>query len=294
MDGSITRYRAFIRTVELGSLSAAAADMGFSQSAMSRMISALEQEWNVALLERSRAGVCLTGQGEALLAAARRIVEAQDEFASTVHGLEGATVGHVKIATMASFATHYLPKLICEFLQDHPQITYEILLGDYFEIDKWVEEGRADCAITRLPCSRSLDAVPFAQDEFLAVLPRGHRLAKCEKVEARDLLEERLFLVEKDGNQEVREVFAECGGVATPFFKTWNDHIIMAMVEAGLGVGILPSLILERCPYDIEIRPLAKPAIKTIGLVTRPAVKRSAAVRAFMDTLLEKFDAAQS
>ncbi len=289
MDGSITRYRAFIKTVELGSLSAAASDLGFSQSAVSRMISTLEQEWNVTLLERSRSGICLTSQGEVLLPAARRIVDAQDEFASTVHGLDGALAGHVKIATMASFATHYLPKLIGRFLQGHPQITYEILIGDYSEIDKWVEEGRADCAVTRLPCSRSLDAVPFAQDELMAVLPMGHRLASRKKVDARKLLEERFLLLEKDGSQEVREVFADVGGVPKPFFKTWHDHIIMAMVEAGLGVGILPSLILERCPYNVEIRPLAKPAIKTIGLVSRAAVRRSPAVQLFMDTLLGEF-----
>lgn len=289
MDGSITRYRAFVRTVELGSLSAAAYDLGFSQSTISRMISALEQEWNVSLLERSRAGIYLTSQGEALLGSAREIINAQDEFASTVHGLDGAIVGHIRIATMASFATHYLPSLIGEFLRNRPQITYEILIGDYSEIEKWVEEGRADCAITRLPCSKRFKVQLLGSDELMAVLPVGHKLAKNKRVRAQDLLDERFLLLEKDDSQEVPDIFAKYGGVPNPFFKTWHDYIIMAMVEAELGVSVLPSLILKRCPYNLEIRPLTNPAIKKFGLVTRVAVKHSVAVQLFMDSLIEGF-----
>ncbi len=289
MDGSITRYRAFVRTVELGSLSAAADDLGFSQSAISRMISALEQEWNITLLERSRAGVYLTSQGETLLSSARQIIEAQDKFASTVHGLDGAIVGHIRIATMASFATHYLPGFIGEFLRTRPQITYEILIGDYSEIDKWVDEGRADCAITRLPCTKQFKVQQLGCDEFMAVLPVGHELAKGKSVRPQDLLNERFILLQKDDNQEVPDIFAKYGGVSNPFFKTWHDYIVMAMVEAGLGVSVLPSLILKRCPYNLEIRPLQNPAIKKFGLVTKVAVKHSVAVEQFMNSLIDGF-----
>lgn len=75
-------------------------------------------------------------------------------------------------------------------------------------------------------------------------------------------------MLEKGDNDVVTEAFSECGR-SEPAIATWDDYAIMAMVEAGIGVSVLPSLVLRRVPYDVELRPLAKPVFRQIGIATR-------------------------
>lgn len=286
MDDATARYRAFVRVAELGSFTKAARKLSFSQSAMSRMVSGLEAEWGVSLLERSRAGVCLTAEGATLLPAARAIVAAQNEFASRVDGIKGMETGTIRIGTFSSVATHWLPKVIGRFQSDYPNMSYELLLGDYGEIERWVLEGRVDCGFTRLPVASTGLSVEFLEDdELMAVLPHGHRLAARDAVLAEELKTEPFLLLEKDGNTVVSEAFAACGGTPIPVFTTWDDYAIMAMVEGGLGVSVLPELILRRIPYRVEVRPLVRPAYRKIGLATRKAAVQPIALGRFLEYL---------
>ena len=68
-------------------------------------------------------------------------------------------------------------------------------------------------------------------------------------------------------------------------FTTWEDFAIMAMVEKGLGVSILPNMILRRIPYEIEIRPLEKPYFRQIGLVMKDRIRLIPVVKKFMEYL---------
>lgn len=108
----------------------------------------------------------------------------------------------------------------------------------------------------------------LADDEPLVVLPKGHPLAELDAVPAQMLRQERFLMLEKGDNDVVTEAFSECGR-PEPAIATWDDYAIMAMVEAGIGVSVLPSLVLRRVPYDVELRPLAKPVFRQIGIATR-------------------------
>ena len=68
-------------------------------------------------------------------------------------------------------ATHWLPNIIKRFQGDYPNIEYELLLGDYLEIENWILEGRVDCGFTRLPTHPGLETIFLDQDKFLVVLP---------------------------------------------------------------------------------------------------------------------------
>lgn len=287
MNDNLTGYRAFICVADSLSFTKAARMLGFSQSSVSRMVLALEREHGVQLLERSRAGVCLTSEGEALLPAARSLVAAQDDFAAQVSGIKGVETGHVRIGTFSSVATHWLPKVIDKLMADNSSITYELLLGDYGEIEEWTASGRVDCGFTRLPAARGLHEEFLADDELMAILPPNHSLASLDAVPSELLKKERFLLLEKNDNTVVGEAFALCGGTPRSAVTVWDDYAIMAMVESGLGVSVLPSLILQRIPYDIAVRPLERPVYRAIGLVTRNAAKRSGAMRRFTDCLGE-------
>ncbi|HJF64286.1 MAG TPA: LysR family transcriptional regulator, partial [Gordonibacter urolithinfaciens] len=140
MDASIQKYQAFVRTVELGSFTKAAESLSYSQSGVSRMVADLEREWKVALLERGRAGVRLTSEGTRLLPCIRRVCEEHARLQAQVDELNGLQAGLIRIGTFSSVATHWLPNVIRAFQEDYPNIDYELLLGDYSEIEEWVLE----------------------------------------------------------------------------------------------------------------------------------------------------------
>jgi len=285
MDANILKYMAFVKTVEYGSFTKASEILHYSQSGISRMIADLEQEWHVSLLERSRSGVRLTSDGMKLLPGAKSLCEEYRKLQMQVDELNGLQSGMIRIGTFSSVATHWLPKIIREFQKSCPNIEYELLLGDYTEIEEWIAEGRVDCGFLRLPTRPEFDTIFLEQDKLLAVLPEGHPLAKLDKIPPAALCEEPFLLLEKGARAEISEIFERRGLTPRVRFTTWDDYAVMSMVESGLGVSILPQLILQRIPYHIAVRELDVPACRSIGLALRDKKTASLAVKRFLDYL---------
>ncbi|MEA4849617.1 MAG: LysR family transcriptional regulator [Clostridiaceae bacterium] len=285
MDMNIQKYMAFAKTVEYGSFTKAAEVLNYSQSGISRMIKDLEKEWRVSLLERGRTGVRLTSDGLKLLPYAQSICIEYQKLQSQVDELNGLQSGLIRIGTFSSVATHWLPNIIKEFQKDHPNIDYELLLGDYTEIESWILEGRVDCGFLRLPTLSELETIFLEQDKLLVVLPEDHPLSGCERFPVKALCDYPFMLLEKGAKAEISEIFEKCNIEPKIHFTTWDDYSIMSMVESGLGISILPELILQRIPYRIVTKELDIPAYRKIGLAMRDKKSASLAVKRFLDYL---------
>ena len=285
MDVNILKYMAFIKTVECGSFTKAAQQLNYSQSGLSRMVQDLEREWRVTLLERGRGGVRLSSDGMKLLPYARSLCQEYRKLQAQVDELNGLQSGLIRIGTISSVATHWLPNIIREFQKDYPNIDYELLLGDYTEIEEWIASGRVDCGFLRLPTRPDFETMVLARDRLLAVVPQEHELAGLEKIPVRELCRYPFLLLEKGEKSGVAAIFEGCGLSPKVHFTTWDDYAIMSMVEGGLGLSILPELILRRTPYRIAVRELDVPAFRDIGLAVSRRQSASRAVKRFMDYL---------
>ncbi len=285
MDMNIQKYMSFVKTIEYGSFTKAAEILNYSQSGISRMIGDLEKEWKVVLLERGKGGVKLTSDGLKLLPYAKSLVAEYEKLQMQVDELNGLQSGLIRIGTFSSVATHWLPNIIKEFQKDYPRIDYELLLGDYTEIEEWIMEGRVDCGFLRLPTRYDFDTIFLEQDQLMAIIPEDHRLAECEKFPVSALCDDPFMLLEKGAKAEVSEIFERCGLTPKVHFTTWDDYAIMSMVESGLGISILPQLILKRVPYKILSKELDVPAYRNIGLALRDKKTASLAVKKFIEYL---------
>lgn len=285
MDMNIQKYMAFAKTVEYGSFTKAAEVLNYSQSGISRMINDLEKEWNISLLERGRAGVRLTSDGLKLLPFIRSLCDQYQKLEAQVDELSGLQSGLIRIGTFSSVATHWLPNIIKEFQKDYPNIEYELLLGDYKEIENWTLEGRVDCGFLRLPTNPELETIFLEQDRLLVVLAEDHPLADCEQFPVKSLCDYPFILLEKGTKADIAEIFEQCNISPQIHFTTWDDYAIMSMVERGLGISVLPELILQRIPYRIVTKELEIPAYRKIGLVLRNKKSASLAVKRFLDYL---------
>lgn len=166
------------------------------------------------------------------------------------------------------------------FSHDYPGIDYELLLGDYCEVEDWLASGRVDCGFVRLPTRPEFETIFLQRDDLNAVLPVDHPLAAGDTCPVKALGTEPFILPEKGANHETSDALAQCGVTPDVRFTTWDDYAIMAMVECGLGISLLPELILRRVPYRIAIRKLDTPLCRDIALALPGQGYISAATRA--------------
>ncbi len=284
-DVSVLKCRAFVEAARLGGFTKAAEAIGCSQSGVSRMISDLEKDWGIVLLERGRGGVRLTPEGERLLGYASALCAGCDDLVRTVRDIRGLGSGRIRIGTFSSVATHWLPHVISRFKADNPGIEYELLIGDYWEIEAWVREGRVDFGFTRLTDGTGLETTVLQRDELMAVVPEGHPLADSDTIRLEDLCKEPFLLLERCDRAEVSELLDRHGMRPDIRCTTWDDYSVMSMVEGGMGVSILPDLILRRIPYRIEKRHLDVPAYRDICIAMRSRELMPPAASRFLDYL---------
>lgn len=281
------KCRALLCAIDKGSITAAAEAMGYTISGISRMMAALESEVGFPLLRRGREGVTPTNECLRLLPSLREMVAQAEQCRQMAGELRGVMSGTIAIGTFSSVATHWLPNMICAFQKDYPNIDFEILMGDYPEIEQWILQGRADYGFLHLPTRPELKVMELARDELMAVLPEEHPLARQESVPVAALAEQPFILLDKAGNRdrEVMQVFEQAGAAPRVRFTTLDDYAVMSMVEHGLGVSILPQLVLRRIPYRIALRSLAQPAFRRIGLAMRRGEELSPAAKKFLEYL---------
>ena len=285
MENPLLKYLAFVKTVEKGSFTKAARELHYAQSSVSKMIADLEKDWKITLLERGKNGVCITSDGAQILPLMQKMISGYNELEGQICRINGLESGIVRIGTFSSAAINWLPDIFSKLQKDYPGIEYEILLGDYDEVEKWIDEGRVDCGFLRLPTLKKFDTIHLKQDEYKVVLPIGHPLAKKEKISIDDLNDMPFLLLEHGGKTEVSDLLSTYHVNPDIRFTTWEDFAIMAMVEKGMGIGILPDMILRRVPYQIEIRSLKEPYYRLIGLAMKSRERLTPAVQKFLEYL---------
>ena len=140
-----TKYQIFLKTVECGSFTKAAADLNFSQSGISHAINSLEEELGVTLLSRNRGGVTLTGDGRALLPQIQQLCTEYHRLAQQAADLRGMDAGLVKVASFSSVSAQWLPMILKAFSKQYPAIEFEIQTCDFYDqIEELIITGQAD------------------------------------------------------------------------------------------------------------------------------------------------------
>ncbi|MCI6639923.1 MAG: LysR family transcriptional regulator [Pygmaiobacter massiliensis] len=283
----MNRYLALQKIVELGSFTKAAELLGYTQPAISQMIASLEKELSIQLLYRSRYGVHLTLEGERLFPSIQRSVAAYQSMLEIAKEIRGLDSGTIRIGTISSISCHWLPGLIGQFQQRYPNVRFVLHQGDYTTIPQWVRTGEADFGFV------NPDALPGVKTRFIktgplrAVVPINHQLAKQPWVTLQQLAQEPFLLLEEGALSEPLEAFKQAGLKPSIRLCVHDDYSILSMIELGLGVSILPKLVLEKTHYQVAILPL-KPALsRKIGLVMRDENAMPIASKYFIEFLFQ-------
>ncbi|WP_406481754.1 LysR family transcriptional regulator [Streptomyces platensis] len=262
MTLNLPQLRAFLAVVDAGGFSAAAADLGMSQSAVSHAVASLERELAAPLLIRAHP-VRTTALGERVLPHARMALSAVRSVEEIAADATGTMAGTVRLAATPTVCQGLVPGLLRHWREDQPRITVRVFEGDSGEVAAWLEDGTADAAILIDPPPATTGGRPhtdpgvqLATDEYRALLPRDHPLADEAGVGLRDL-EDDPFLISPNGCEaRVRTLHRRAGLRFSPTHRVRDLATLIRMVQAGIGVTVLSEVSRSLIPADLVLLPL--------------------------------------
>ncbi len=280
---SINKFKVLLKVVELGSLTQAAEVMGFTQSGVSHMISSLEDEFGFSLLIRNRSGAKLTTNGEEILKTIREILKWNEHLEQQVASIHGIQLGTIHIGTFTSVGVHWLPGIIQDFQRDYPHIEIRLVEGDYREIEDWIAEGKIDCGFLSLPTSDTFDAIPLHQDPMLVLLPMEHPLSSEDSITLSQIENEPFIMPSQGSDYDVNRMLEKARIKPDIKYTLGDDYAIMAMVEKGLGISILPELVLRGQLRNIRLIELNEKSFRSLGIAVNSMREISPATKRFLD-----------
>lgn len=281
---SITRYQIFARTAACGSFSKAAEEMNFTQSGVSHAVQALESELGVTLLSRNRGGVVLTADGRALLPHIQKLCDDYRTLVQAANELRGMDTGIVKVATFSSVSAQWLPSILKSFGQQYPGIEFEVMDSDYYgQSEEWIQQGKADCGFLRLPSLRHLQTYDLYLDELQVIVPWDHPQVGCDVFPLESLAAEPFIRLEEGDDYEITAALDDLGIRPNVRYTAREDRTILAMVSKGLGISLLPELMVRHSPYPIAACKPPKTFCRNIGIGVKDKKAMSASTRRFIE-----------
>jgi DNA-binding transcriptional LysR family regulator len=299
--GDVQRLRAFALVLDLGSISAAASVLGYTQSAVSQQLAALEGEVGTALVDRSHRPLRSTRAGELLRPHAERVLAALGGAEAAAEDLRGGR-SRLRLAAFPSALSSFVPAAVRDLRRKYSQLVVQVLQFETHEAVERLRAGDADLAVVHhmpgvaVPETAGLQRRRLLVDHLYVVLPEGHRLARREAVSLTDLETEPLVLPRRDTpagrfRSLVEHLCAEAGFAPRVAYELDDLPAAQAFVAAGIAIAPMHGLILATLPPGATARPLAS---RTAGSRTIEALSPAAAHTPVVDELLARLaDAAR-
>lgn len=279
-------YQAFSEVAKQRAFITAAKTLNVTPSAISHSINGLEKELGFALFFRNRNGVQLTSAGEKVLPIVREILNTEDKLTEEAARIKGLTQGRLRIGAFSSVCINWLPDLINSFKKNYPQIEVTVMQGNFNEVVDQVKLGELDVGFSALPIKENLEILPLYRDRIYCVAPKGFVPENKKTVVPKDVLDKPFILQAIDYDRDTKQALDDYS-VKTIQYSI-DDASIIAMVEAGLGLGILPELALQKLSGNVVFYPFEEEYYRTIALVTHAKSQQTPSTQAFV-TLLQNY-----
>lgn len=289
----VRRMQILRAVVSSGSMTAAAAQLGYTPSAVSQQVAVLEKEAGITLLERLGRGVRPTAAGRLLTGYTEVISRTVAEAETALADLRAGRTGRLAIRYFTSVGPTLVAPALTKLRREHPGVQIDLRLGETQDPLAEVEQGDADLVIAVRPAERNrpgIRLIHLLDDPYLAVLPAAHPLAARRRLNMADLAPEPWIGSEPPGPcLDLMTEACAAAGFTPNFVATSEDYATaLGFVAAGLGVGLLPRLALRGRHPDIAIRKVQRPQpFRAIYVGAREATLAQPATRTLLEALRE-------
>lgn len=269
---NMRQLRAIQAVAELGSVTAAASRLGLTQSAVSRIISAIEAELGLKLFDRYRHRLILNEHAFDFVARAAQIISSMEELEARARSVKQGRVVRLRIVSVPPFLHMVLPNLIAERVKANPHLCARLDVARRADLPDWINRRDFDIAVVGLPVERPEVIVrPLPPVEAVAVLPREHRLAKQKSVRLEDILAGPLVTHSAGPllRHELDRALARKGLKSSPVIEAQAAWIVCPLVAAGAGLAIMdPFTATALASSGLTIRRLKQRIVLKYGVVT--------------------------
>ena len=286
---TFTQLEIFAKVAELGGFTAAAEQLGISQSAVSHALRLLEKEWGVTLLSRRQANIEVTEAGHSLLIRVRELLGVSEAIRQEAAAVRGLSRGMLRVGSFGpSSSLWLLPRILNQFQKEHPLIDVFVDEADDDEVVDWIIERRVDVGFVVLPEER-LDTMPLVEDQFVALVPAEHPLARKKAISLSELCEAPYIMRIVEGRASPAEKILAAANMRPAIKHRYSQIItIIKSVEHGDGVSMMSDLglsdeVMSMCPGVVK-KPLTPAIRRSVGLAVHNLKHASPAARAFMKT----------
>lgn len=284
---TLRQMRAFVAVAQEKSITKASEKLHLTPSALSILISTLEGEVGVRLFERTTRSIILTEAGHTLLPSIEKVFDNLDTAFDGLRVLSRRRSGRFSVATSPLLSATLLPTLLASFRLRYPDIQVEVFDLPVDQIPQAVRSGQADFGVrTEGGDMLNLVSTPLYQDKLMLACLDSHPLSQQQEVRWNEVADEPLILLRHGSGLRtlVDRGFEEIGEVARPVYEVSHVTTAVGLVEAGLGISILPSYALTRTRSQsvVAISLIAPSMQRNIVSITDSQRKLSAPCEAFL------------
>lgn len=296
MHFDLADLRLFVHIAEAPSLTQGARRAHLSAAAASARIKALEGQLDCRLLYRDNRGVELTPAGQRLLQHARLILRQVEHLKDDFSEQGGDQVGHIRIFANTTAVTEFLPELLAGFLAVRPGVSVDLQERLNRDIVRAILDGSADLGIVAGPVrAEGLQVVHFSTDRLVLAVPPGHPLGRLRRLTLADTLDfAHIGLHEGSTLQSfLREQVERVGGSLNLRIQVASFEAICRMVEAGVGIGVIPETAARRHSrtMNLQILALDEPwVVRERSVLLRDREALPGCARALVDLLRQTGD----
>ncbi|TDV55222.1 LysR family transcriptional regulator [Actinophytocola oryzae] len=288
----VRRMQVLRAVVTSGSVTAAATNLGYTPSAVSQQIAALERQAGVPLLERVGRGVRPTAAGRLLTEHAAIIGQHVAEAETALADLRAGRTGRLAVRYFATAGAALVPPALARLRAEHPRVQVDLRLNNPADQLAEIVHGDADLAIM-VPAHEEppdgIRLVHLLDDPYHAVLPKGHRLAGQRVLDLAEMAEEPWVNNELAAGPCMERMLAACACAGfNPNFVVQSDDYATAQgfVAAGLGVTLIPSLGLGQRHPGVVVRRVRNPEpVRSIYAAVRESSVGQPALAGLLDAL---------
>ena len=261
------KLEALAMAVRMGSFTRAAEALGYTQSGLTHMMNSLEKYIGFALLVRDRTGIRLTAAGERVFPMIQDVLRSGEILEQEIRRINIRREETIRVAAYASIAMHWLPEIIQQFRDNHPDVTVDIQMGSVEEVYRWVREDKVDMCFASRQEGMNLEWTHLRDDPLLVILPPDYDLRGRDSLHIR-CLQGMDFLMPSLGFH--LDIMRALGDVQPNIRETQvSDSVIISMVEHGLGVSVLSELVLKGRRDNVVAVPMDPPAVRELGIAVR-------------------------
>lgn len=288
---TLLAYQIFQTVVEQGSFQRAAEVLNLTPSAISHAISTAEKELGFPLFNRNKSGVTLTSYGENLQPYILTVLNSDAKLQQAILEFNGLTHGSVKIGTFSSVCNSFIPDIVTVFSKMHPSIEIKIYQGTYDDVYNWIKTGVVDLGFLSESSCKDIPITPLYKDELLCIVPKSFRTKHRNYIELEELKESNFVSQRESTDADIQNLFQKYQLKIRSSCHVVDDLSTIAMVAAGLGICIMPKLVMQNIPYDVDMYSLKPTEHRTIGICTLNAELMAPAVKSMYKHILKYFKA---